>query len=222
MGEGEHVEKCIICLESEPIKGCLKNDNITHIPCTCNVYVHEYCFNKTNNINKCFICKNKYVYSFGNHPNNKPCCKKIDCKFKKEKEKIKNHMKTTLLRLSIWLRNICGTIDSLFMYLYNINTRYECFNALMSWLYSILMLIIIGICVFLALMIGGYFINMFICWFGASYYIEENVNCIIPITDGLLYVLGFIGVPLLLWCFACCTSCFKVADHQNSIGILVV
>ena len=54
MEEGEHVEKCIICLESKPIKGCLKNDKITHIPCTCNAYVHEYCFYKTNNVNKCF------------------------------------------------------------------------------------------------------------------------------------------------------------------------
>ena len=32
MEEGEQVEKCIICLESHPIKGCLKNDKITHIP----------------------------------------------------------------------------------------------------------------------------------------------------------------------------------------------
>ena len=28
----EEGEKCIICLESKPIKGCLKNDKITHIP----------------------------------------------------------------------------------------------------------------------------------------------------------------------------------------------
>ena len=81
MEEGEQVEKCIICLESKPIKGCLKNDNIIHIPCTCNAYVHEYCFYKTNNVNKCFICKNKYIYNFGHHPENKPCCKKVDCNY---------------------------------------------------------------------------------------------------------------------------------------------
>ena len=215
-------ERCIICLEREPIKGCFKNDNITHIPCTCNAYTHEYCFNKTNNVNKCFICKNKYVYSFGHHPNNKPCYKKLYCKLKKKKEKIKNHIKTTSHRLSIWLRNICGGIDGLFIYLYNVNTAYECCNMLVAILYSILMLIIIGICVFFALIIGGYFINIFICWFAASYYIEENVDCIIPLDNGLLYVLGFIGVPLLMCCFACCTSCFKTASHPNSIGILVV
>ena len=87
MEEGDHVEKCIICLESKPIKGCLKNDNIIHIPCTCNAYVHEYCFYKTNNVDKCFICKNKYIYNFGHHPGNEPCCKKIDCKLKPKKEK---------------------------------------------------------------------------------------------------------------------------------------
>jgi len=215
-------ERCIICLESAPIKGCFKNDNITHIPCTCNAYVHEYCFHKTNNVNKCFICKNKYVYSFGHHPNNKPCCKKIDCKFKNKKEKINNHMKTTLLRLSIWIRNICGTIDRLFMYLYNPISTYECFNTILAWIYSILMLIIIGIFVFFVLMIGGYFINLFICWVGASYYINENVDCIIPINNGLLYLLGFVGFPLLMCCFACFISCFKAISEPNRIGILVV
>ena len=44
MEQGEHIEKCIICLESNPIKGCFKNDYIKHIPCTCNAYIHEYCF----------------------------------------------------------------------------------------------------------------------------------------------------------------------------------
>ena len=80
-------ERCIICLESTPIKGCLKNDNITHIPCTCNAYVHEYCFHKTNNVNKCFICKNKYVYSFGHHPNINLVVKKmiVNLKIKKKK-----------------------------------------------------------------------------------------------------------------------------------------
>ena len=63
MEEGEHVEKCIICLESKPIRGFLKNDHITHIPCTV-THAFEYCFYKTNNVNKCFICKNKYIYNF--------------------------------------------------------------------------------------------------------------------------------------------------------------
>ena len=89
---------------------------------------------------------------------------------------------------------------------------------LLTILYSILILIIIGVCLFFALLVGGYFINMFICWFGASYYINENVDCIIPITDGLLYVLGFIGLPLLICCFACCLSIFKGITAPNSIG----
>ena len=218
MEEGEQVEKCIICLESKPIKGCLKNDHITHIPCTCNAYVHEYCFYKTNNVNKCFICKNKYIYSFGHHPGNEPCCKKVDCKLKPKKEKLKNHMKITSLRLSVWLRNICGTIDNFFLYLYSANTANDCCNMLLATLYSILMLILIAICVFAALVLGGYFINMFICWFGASYYVKENIECIIPLNDGLLYILGIIGFPMLMCCFACCLSLFKGISATNRIG----
>ena len=104
------------------------------------------------------------------------------------------------------------------MYLYNPNTAYECCNILLAWLYSILILIIIGICLFFALMIGGFFINIFICWFGASYYIEENVDCIIPLDNGILYVLGFLGFPLLLCCSACCISIFKGITAPNRIG----
>lgn len=218
MEEGEHIEKCIICLESKPIKGCFKNDHITHIPCTCNAYVHEYCFHKTNNVNKCFICKNKYIYSFGHHPGNEPCCKKVDCKIKPKKEKLKNHMKTTFLRLSLWLRNICETIDKVFMYLYIPNTAYECCNIILASIYSMLMLIIIAICVFAALVVGGYFINILICWFGASYYIDNNIDCIIPLNEGLLYVLGIVGFPLLMCCIASCLSIFKGITAANRVG----
>ena len=126
-------------------------------------------------------------------------------------------MKTTVLRLRIWLRNICGTIDN-FLYLYSPNTACECCNMLLATLYSILMLIIIAICVFAALVAGGYFINMFICWFGASYYINENVNCIIPLNDGLLYILGIIGFPMLLCCSACWLTIFKGISAPNRIG----
>ena len=93
MEQGEHIEKCIICLESNPIKGCFKNDYIKHIPCTCNAYIHEYCFYKTNNVNKCFICKNKYLYSFGHYPGNEPCCNKIDCKL--NSNQVKSLLKKT-------------------------------------------------------------------------------------------------------------------------------
>ena len=127
-------------------------------------------------------------------------------------------MKITSLRLSVWLRNICGTIDHFFLYLYTANTAYDCCNMLLATLYSILMLMLIAICVFAALVLGGYFINMFICWFGASYYVKENVDCIIPLNDGLLYILGIIGFPMLMCCFACCLSLFKGISATNRIG----
>ena len=80
------------------------------------------------------------------------------------------------------------------------------------------MLILIAICVFAALVVGGYFINLLICFLGASYYIEKNIDCIIPLNDGLLYILGIIGFPMLMCCFACCLSIFKGITAPNRIG----
>ena len=106
----------------------------------------------------------------------------------------------------------------MFLCIYTSNTANECCNMLLATLYSILSLIIIGICVFAALIVGGYFINMFICWFGASYYISENINCIIPLNDDLFYILGMAGFPLLLCCSACCLTIFKGITAPNRVG----
>ena len=81
-----------------------------------------------------------------------------------------------------------------------------------------LMLIIMAICVFAALVVGGYFINLLICFFGAAYYVEENIDCIIPLNDGLLYILGIIGFPMLLCCSACCLTIFRGITAPNRIG----
>ena len=80
-------EHCCICLEQNDIVSCCFRDKIRHIPCSCNMYCHKYCFEKTDT-KYCMICKQKYKLSWGENPENpkKPNCFK---KFKKKnKEKI--------------------------------------------------------------------------------------------------------------------------------------
>ena len=78
-------EHCCICLERDDIVSCCFRDKIRHIPCNCNMYCHKYCFEKTNT-NKCMICKEEYLVSWGQDPN-KPK-KKNHCKiFKKYMKK---------------------------------------------------------------------------------------------------------------------------------------
>ena len=79
-------EHCCICLEENDINSCCFKDKIRHIPCKCNMYCHKYCFDKTVKTH-CMVCKQKYIFSWGEDPNNikKPnCCKKMKKKLKKK------------------------------------------------------------------------------------------------------------------------------------------
>ena len=60
-------------------------------------------------------------------------------------------------------------------------------------------------CVFIGLSIGGYYLNILICsvfnlW-GNEYF------CLLEPSDGLLYLLGILGVPILMANIACCYMC---------------
>lgn len=48
--------ECCICLENFSDN----NNLLVEIPCTCKLWIHQDCFVKTN-LNKCLICKKKYV-----------------------------------------------------------------------------------------------------------------------------------------------------------------
>lgn len=52
---------CIICLDDIPIKINENIDYIKPVPCSCKIYSHQSCFNKTQQ-NHCIVCKRPYQY----------------------------------------------------------------------------------------------------------------------------------------------------------------
>ena len=207
----DKTEACIICLESKPLYFCFKKDTIKHIPCTCNAYTHEYCFFKLKDKEKCFICKNKYPYTFGNYPNKQDSNK---CSCNNLKKNFKNHCKLSNDRIKYWLQNLCLSIDKYFFFNNNISNKI--INCIFTFFYITFGLIFILFSILICLIIGGYFLNFTICLFFNSYFEANGTSCIFSITDSKLYILGFFGFPLLTYCCSCFVSFFKKSVIRRS------
>jgi len=193
-------EHCCICLECDDIVSCCFRDKIRHIPCNCNMYCHKYCFEKTNTT-KCMICKQEYLVSWGQDPN-KPK-KKNHCKiFKKTIKK-----KYILGKISLQKQNrrLEKSIINCMNKLYHPDFGNCCLDMCAATCYSIVVLVVSTAIIMFCLMIGGYYLNIILCilfnlW-GNKYF------CLLSTNDGLLYLLGIIGFPLLMCSFGCCYAC---------------
>ena len=193
-------EHCCICLEQNDIVSCCFRDKIRHIPCSCNMYCHKYCFEKTDT-KYCMICKQKYKLSWGENPENP---KKPNC-FKKFKKKIKKKYIFGKISLQKQNRRLENSVRNFMNMLYYPDFGNCCLDMSAATLYSIIVLFFTIFCVFIGLSIGGYYLNILIC---SVFNLWENKHfCLLEPSDGLLYLLGIIGVPILIANTACCYMC---------------
>ena len=177
---------CCICLESENIKKCLFVDKIKHLPCRCNIYAHKYCFNRTDKI-KCFICRKEYEVAWGYHPDNPPklnCCESWFFNTKRRARTYKNCLKILCYRLEIYVRKML-------LYCYSPNTGYQSFDCLLNIIWVLCIMFFVFVVVFIALLIGGYFFNLFICMLSLF-------KCQVwSPTEGFFFMAGLVGIFLL-------------------------
>ena len=193
-------EHCCICLERDDIVSCCFRDKIRHIPCNCNMYCHKYCFEKTNT-NKCMICKEEYLVSWGQDPN-KPK-KKNHCKiFKKYIKK-----KYILGKISLQKQNrrVEKTIRKCMTRLYYPDFGNCCLDMIAATTYSIIVLVVCIITVITCLMVGGYYLNIILCTLFNMW--DNTYFCLLPTSDGMLYILGILGFVLLMANIGCCYCC---------------
>ena len=203
------VEHCCICLEHDDIVSCCFRDKIRHIPCNCNMYCHKYCFERTNT-KQCMICKQEYLVSWGQDPNKS---KKINyCKiFKKTIKK-----KYILGKISLQKQNrrLEKFIINCMIKLYHPDFGNCCLDMCAATCYSIIVLLVSTTVIMLCLMVGGYYLNIMLC---TLFHLWENTYfCLLSTNDGLLYIMGIIGFPLLLCTFGCCYGCMGPLFVNNS------
>ena len=205
-------EHCCICLEAHDIVSCCFRDKIRHIPCDCNIYCHKYCFEQTNKTN-CIVCKEKYILSWGEDPNNP---KKPNC-FIKNKKKIKAKYILGKISLQRQNRRLEKSVRNCMNKLYFPDFGNCCLDICAMTTYSIVVLVILIAGIMSALMIGGYYLNIILCILFGLW--ENKYFCLLPTNDGTLYLLGIIGFPLLMCTFACCFCCCGplVANDSNKI-----
>ena len=72
--------------------------------------------------------------------------------------------------------------------------------------YSIIVFIVCFVTVMTILMVGGYYLNIILCTFFNMW--ENDYFCLLPISDGILYILGIFGSLLLMANISCCYCCF--------------
>ncbi len=197
-------EHCCICLESNDIVSCCFKDKIRHIPCKCNMYCHKYCFEQTNTTH-CMICKQEYTFSWGENPNKpkkKKCC---DGCYKKTKKKIKAKYILGKISLQKQNRKLEKSIINCMSKLYHPDFGNCCLDMCAATFYSIIVLLVTIATVMACLMVGGYYLNIILCILFSLW--ENTYFCLLSTNDGLLYLLGIIGFPLLMCTFGCCYAC---------------
>jgi len=209
-------EHCCICLESNDIVSCCFKDKIRHIPCKCNMYCHKYCFEQTNTTH-CMICKQEYTFSWGENPNKpkkKKCC--VGC-YKKTKKKIKAKYILGKISLQKQNRRLEKSVRNCMHKLYYPDFGNCCLDMCAATSYSIIVLMLLITVVVSALMVGGYYLNIILCMLFNLW--ENTYFCLLPTSDGMLYLLGLIGFPLLMCSFACCFCCCGplFANDNNKI-----
>ena len=80
--------------------------------------------------------------------------------------------------------------------------------------YSIIVLAVSTTVIMAALMVGGYYLNIILCILFSLW--ENTYFCLLSTNDGLLYLLGIIGFPLLMCTFGCCYACAcPLVAHDN-------
>ena len=211
----EETPVCCICLESENIKKCLFVDKIKHLPCRCNIYAHKYCFNRTDKI-KCFVCRKEYEVAWGYHPDNPPKLNRCESWFfntKRRARTYKNCLKILCYRTEMF-------VLKLFHYCYSPNTGSEILDCLLNLLWFICVLFLMLALVFIILLIGGYFFNLFVC-------VVNSFECRLWFpTGGWFFVAGLVGIFLIaLICFLIsiitplCNSPYRILPHIGGGGI---
>ena len=202
LGTNSTTEHCCICLEKNDIVSCCFRDKIRHIPCKCNMYCHKYCFEQTNTTH-CMICKQEYEFSWGEDPNNPKKCKCINLKnFKKIIKK-----KYILGKISLQKQNrrLEKSIIICMNKLYHPDFGNCCLDMCAATCYSIIILLVSTATIMLCLLIGGYYFNIILCTLLGIW--ENTYFCLLSTNDGLLYLLGIVGFPLLMCTFGCCYAC---------------
>ena len=205
-------EHCCLCLEENDIKSCCFKDKIRHIPCKCNIYCHKYCFNKTPKTH-CMVCKQKYILSWGEDPNNikKPTyCEKM-------KKKIKKKYIGGKISLQKQNRKLENCVIKVLNALHYPDFGNCCLDICAGLSYSIIVLVFLITGIMSALMVGGYYLNIILC---SVFGLWEAENfCLLSTNDGLLYLLGVFGFPLLLaniTCFyVCCGPLCMTNKYTN-------
>ena len=89
--------------------------------------------------------------------------------------------------------------------LYYPDFGYCCLDMCAGATYSIIILIVSITVIMLCLLIGGYYFNIILCMLFNLW--RNTYFCLLPSTDGLLYLLGIVGFPLLMCSFGCCYAC---------------
>ena len=177
---------CCICLSNEPIKDCCYKDTIRHLPCSCNMYVHESCFFKTD-ITKCIICKNRYEYTWGNHPTHK---KKLNC-FKK----ILNYPYLNSIKKQYKACEYYCKIK-----------RCCCWNIFIDFLFMISLFFKFTLMFFVCVYIFGYFMNFI--W--ALLFCDiSKTGCFIEPNNGLIILIGIGSIVLCMPCFGLCFCLYE-------------
>ena len=89
-----------------------------------------------------------------------------------------------------------------------------CLDMCAATSYSIIILLITTATVMACLMVGGYYFNIILC---TLLHLWENTYfCLLSTNDGLLYLLGIIGFPLLMCTFGCCYCCMGPLFANNN------
>ena len=188
---------CCICLENNDIKTCCFTDKIKHIPCKCNVYTHKFCFDKTDK-SKCFICKQNYLIDIESDITlswNNLSIENCSAFFKL-------FLKKKYTGIKISLQKISRIVEKRLIKLFNFShfkhstNNWLCVNFFCYCIYYLFFTIILIIGFIICFIIGGYYINAFICLLHPD--IFEPKSCWLNPQNPMLYLWGFIGFPILI------------------------
>jgi hypothetical protein len=166
------------------------------------------------------VCKQKYLVSWGEDPNNPPeenICKKFQNFLRKKYIGGK-------MSLQKQNRKLEKCVISFMNYLYYPDCGNCCLDICAGLSYSIIVLVFLITGIMSALMVGGYYLNIILC---SVFGLWEAKNfCLLSTNDGLLYLLGVFGFPLLLaniTCFyVCCGPLFIDTSNRRVFPLGIV
>ena len=202
------IQNCIICLE----EGVVKKEELYRIPCTCKIYCHKSCFEKTDQ-SRCFVCKNPYDYEWGIIPDQLSENRKRAMIIYKKMTNTANIVNQRVYQLNT-NRQIHYENFKYRYFLYKEKCIHKCFYFLeiLYIFFNALACLISMLCLFgIILILSGYFFNTLICLFSTNCEYES-------LNSSLFYVYCLPGMFIL----SCLINIYRYGRRYFIVGDLQI